>query len=165
MRLFPTLPCLLLTLSLQAETIPPVHSTTFANQPITLPESLNGHTAILILGFSESSRTAASAWGHRLADDPQRPSNLLFYEMPVLESVPRLLRGWVLKKIKDSVSPAGQPHFLPVLDHEKEWKQAAAFTNPDAAYILVVDQTGTIRYRSAQPLTDQTYTEALTQTR
>ncbi|ADW70101.1 hypothetical protein [Granulicella tundricola] len=160
MRLILPTACLLLAATFQAQTtIPQLHATTFAGDPVTLP----GPPAILILGFSQASRTQASDWGHRLAADPHRPPTVAYYELPVLESVPRLIRSWVLKRIRQSVSPNGQHHFAPILDHEQDWKRATAFDNPDSAYILVVDPSGTVRWHTAQPLTDQTYAEALRQ--
>jgi hypothetical protein len=144
--------------------IPPVQGTTFAGEQVALPGSLHGRAALLIVGFTEASRQQASDWGHKLAADPQRPPQLAYYEMPVLESVPRLLRGFVLKRIKESVSAKGQAHFLPVLDHEADWKQAAGFSSPDNAYLLLIDDTGTIRWRTQGPYQDQTYAEIKSQT-
>ena len=139
--------------------IPAVRGTTFAGENVALPDALKGKVGVLILGFSQASRTEASDWGHRLADDPQRPAGLAYFELPVLESVPRLLRGLVLKKIKESVSQKGQAHFLPVLDHEAEWKRAAGFSKAEDAYLLVVDGNGVVRWSTEGPLTDAAYAE------
>jgi hypothetical protein len=145
--------------SAAAVSIPEVHGTTFAGETVALPDALRGKVGVLIVGFSQASRTEASDWGHKFADDPQRPAGLAYYEMPVLESVPRLLRGFVLKRIKESVSQRGQAHFLPVLEHEAEWKQVAGYSKPDDAYLLVVDGTGVVRWRTEGPLTDAAYAE------
>ena len=140
-------------------TIPPIRGTTFAGEIVTLPDALRGRAGVLIVGFSKASRQQASAWGHRLADDPQRPPQLAYYEMPVLESVPKLLRGLVLKQIKEDVSANGQKHFLPIMDHEANWKSAAGFAQPDDAYLLLVDASGAVRWRTQGSPTEQTYSE------
>ncbi len=139
--------------------IPPLHGTTFVGEAVALPDALRGKVGVLIVGFSQGSRAEVAEWGHRLADDAERPAGLEFYEMPVLESVPRLLRGWVTKKIKESVSARGQAHFLPVEDHEAEWKRVAGFRAADDAYVLVVDGNGVVRWRTQGGLTDQAYAE------
>ncbi len=139
--------------------IPEVRGTTFAGETVALPEALKGRVGVLIVGFSEASRKEAADWGHKLADDPQRPAELAYYEMPVLESVPRLLRGWVLKKIKESVSQNGQKHFLPILGHEAEWKKAVQYNKADDAYLLVVDGNGVVRWRGEGALSDAAYAE------
>ncbi len=140
-------------------TIPAMHGTTFAGQPVALPDALQHGVGVLIVGFSQGSRAEVAEWGHRVADDADLPAGLKFYEMPVLESVPRLLRGWVTKKIKESVSARGQAHFLPVLEHEAEWKRAAGYSAADDAYVLVVDGNGVVRWRSQGGLNEQAYGE------
>ena len=50
-------------------------------------------------------------------------------------------------------------HFLPVYDHEAEWRAAAGYRQADDAYVLVVDEAGTVRYRFEGPATDQAYAE------
>ena len=140
--------------------IPELRGTTFAGEEVVLPDALKGRGGVLIVGFSQASREQVAAWGRRLQDDPQRPESLAFYEMPVVASVPKVLRGWVLKKIKDSVSAKGQAHFLPVMDHEAEWKRAAGFGKPGDAYLLVVDGAGRVRWRTQGALSENAYAEA-----
>jgi hypothetical protein len=158
--------CLLLSSSAlvaQNIPIPPVHATAFSGDQIDLPQALRGHTAVLIVSFSQSSREAVTLWGRRLAADYRESPTVLYYEMPVLAAVPRLLRSMVLNKIKDTVPPRAQPRFVPVLDHEDEWKSAAGFNKqiPDEdAYLLLVDANGIIRFREPVGLpTDQAYTD------
>jgi hypothetical protein len=143
--------------------IPPVHATAFSGEQIDLPQGLHGHSAVLIVSFSQSSRDAVTLWGRRLAADYLDSPTVLYYEMPVLAAVPRLLRSMVLNKIKNSVPPRAQPRFVPVLDHEDEWKSAAGFSKqtPDEdAYLLLVDSNGIIRFREpAGSPTDQTYAD------
>ena len=67
--------------------------------------------------------------------------------------------GWVTKKIRETVSARGQAHFLPVLDHEADWKRVAGFNAADDAYVLVVDGNGTVRWRTQGRLSDRTYAE------
>ena len=139
--------------------IPEIRGTTFSGEAVALPEALKGRVGVLVVGFSEASRKEAADWGHKLADDPGRPAEMAYYEMPVLASVPRLLRGWVLKKIKESVSEKGQAHFLPIVDHESEWRQVAGYSKADDAYLLVVDGNGVVRWRGEGALSDAAYAE------
>jgi hypothetical protein len=160
---------LLLSISLslpalaQSARIPDTHATSFSGATVDLPQSLRGHTTVLILGFSQGSRAAVTAWALRLAADYRDSPTVLYYEMPVLAGVPHLLRGVVLGKIKKDVPPRAQPHFVPILDHESDWKLLTGFNKQgreDAAYLLVVDGTGAIRSRLTSGLpTDQTYAD------
>jgi ATP10 protein len=137
-----------------AARIPNFEGTTFAGETVSLPQRLKGGVGVLVLGFSRNSKTQTSEWGRRLAHEEHPPAARIVFEMPVLESVPKLLRGMVLKQIKSSIPMADQTRFLPVLDHEAEWKKAAGFDKPDDAYVLVVDGEGVVRWSVEGSLTD-----------
>ena len=137
--------------------IPSVHGTTLANNKVDLPEDLQGKVGILVVGFSTSSRDGVTDWGKKLAADYSDSPSVLFYEMPVLASVPKMMRSFVQGRIKSSVSDRGKPHFLPLLDNEMSWRALAHYNKPDDAYVLLVDGNGRVRWQSQGPPTDTTY--------
>jgi len=137
--------------------IPSVHGTTFSDAKVDLPEALHGKVGILVVGFSQGSRDAVTTWGKKLATDYYDSTTVEYYEMPVLASVPRLLRGFVEGRIKASVSDRGRPHFLPLLDDEAAWRSLVHYNNPDDAYILLVDARGEILWQTEGPPTEATY--------
>ena len=77
----------------------------------------------------------------------------MFYQMPVLESVPKFVRGMVLKSIKSGVPEREQPHFLPTFSDEAEWRKIVRYANPDDAYVLVVDREGKVRWQTSGKVT------------
>jgi len=133
-------------------TIPAVHATALSGDPVNLPEALQGKIGILILGFSEHSRDQVTPWGKRLATDYRTAPRVLYYEMPVLASVPHLLRPMVLHSLKSSVPERAQPRFVPVTEDERRWQALTHYTSSaaDDAYLLVV-------WRTQGPPTDTTY--------
>ncbi len=137
--------------------IPNLQSTTLIGQPINLPAAFGGKVGILIIGFSRESRTPAAEWGKRLATDFEHSPDVLYFELPVLEDVPRLLRGVVLRAIARELSPRAQSHFLPITTNEAQWKSAAHFSQPDAAYVLVVDSSGNILWQTSGDPTGERY--------
>ena len=137
--------------------IPDLQSTTLAGQTVDLPSALQGKVGILVVGFSRESRVPAAAWGKRLATDFDHAPTTLYFELPVIEDVPRLLRGVVLRAIGREVAPAAQPHFLPIISQEAEWKSVAHFAEPNAAYVLVVDGAGSVRWQTSGDPTDERY--------
>ena len=139
--------------------IPALHGVVLTGETVDLPDALKGKVGVLVVGFSQSSREQVTAWGKRLAGDYRDSNSILYYEMPVLASVPKLIRGWVLGKIKGSVPPRAQSRFLPVLDHEGEWKSVAGFGPADDAYILVVDGNGAVRWKTEGGASDASYAE------
>jgi hypothetical protein len=109
---------------------------------------------VLVLGFSKSSGDTSKGWGQRLAQSYVESSGVMYYQMPVLESVPKLIRSMVVKSIRSSVPVAEQIHFLPVFSDEVEWRKIARYTNADDAYVLVVDGNGRVRWQTSGKVTD-----------
>lgn len=140
--------------------IPPVHSTSLTGEKVDLPGGLKGKVGVLVLGFSHDSRDNVASWGKRLHDGYNSSTTVLYYEMPMLESVPGMLRGFVTKKIAESVPDAGKSRFLPIVDHEKDWKKLTGYKSGDDAYIVVVDSTGTVRWKLQGAASEANYTEA-----
>jgi hypothetical protein len=134
--------------------IPAVHATSFSGIAIDLPQALQGKVGVLVLGFSQDSRKAVEAWGKGLAAAYDGAPRVAYYEMPVLASVPRLMRGFVLSRIRAAVSDPARPHFLPVLQDEAQWRTLAHYQTPDDAYVLVVDEVGTLQWKVQGPPTE-----------
>ncbi len=139
--------------------IPEVHVLSFSGDRVDLPAMLEGKVAILILGFSKGARTQATLWGRLLPTDYFYSSDVLYFEMPVLEAVPRLLRGAVLRSIKSEVSTRSQPHFAPLTSDEQRWRSLVHYSRPDDSYVLLVDSTGRVRAQFQGAPTDITYQE------
>ncbi len=137
--------------------IPDVRGTSFSGQAVNLPTDLKGRVGVLVVGFSQGSRDAVKDWGVRLSADYEGSAAVVFYEMPVLAGVPRLLRGYVTGKIKDSVSERGRPHFVPILQDEAGWRTVTGYSGGDDAYVVVMDGAGVVRWQTHERVTDKTY--------
>ena len=139
--------------------IPEVHGMALSGDKVDLPLALKGKEAVLVVGFSQASREQVTAWGKRLARDYRDSSKVIYYEMPQLAGVPRLVRGWVVKKIAAEVPDRAKARFLPLFDHEAEWRAVAGYGAADDAYVLVLDGGGAVRYRTEGAATDAAYGE------
>ncbi len=139
--------------------IPAVAGITLTGEHVRLPEALKGKVGVLVVGFSQASRTEVAAWGKRLTPDYRDSNGVLFYEMAMLASVPRLLRGWVVKKIGAEVPDRAKSRFLPLYDHEADWRAVTGYMKPDDAYVLVVDAAGVVRFRINGEVGTEAYIE------
>ncbi len=130
--------------------IPPTGGESFSGATISLPGALHGQPGILVIGFTQASRDAVTRWGTWLADAHTAPK-IPYYELPVLTSVPKFLRGLVIGRIKAAVADPAKPHFLPLLDHEAEWRNLAHYNIADDAYVLLVDGDGYVQWQTHGP--------------
>jgi hypothetical protein len=137
--------------------IPELHGTSFTNQPVNLPQDLQGKIGILVVGFSQGSREAVTAWGKRLATDYSDSPSVKFYELPVLAGVPKFMRGLVAGKIKNSVSDRGRPHFVPVTENEAGWRALTHYERGDDACVLVVDGQGLVVWQNQGNFSESAY--------
>ena len=87
--------------------------------------------------------------------------------MPLLQDAPSFVRPLILRSIRKQVPDTLKPRFLPLTSNESAWKQAAHYTPsaPDAAYILLVDHSGTIRWQTHDPLTPTLFQQLTAATR
>lgn len=136
--------------------IPAARGVTLTGLAVTLPESLQGKPAVLVVGFSHASQLQVGDWGKRLA---QPDANVAFYEMPMLGGAPSLIRGMIIKSMGKSVPEAQKAHFLPITQDDKPWKSAAHYNKPDDAYVLLVDGNGIILWQTEGDESDTTYTQ------
>ncbi len=135
----------------QAAYIPTLQGTTFAGNEVRLPQAFAGKAGVLIVAFTRESQENARAWGKLLAQRYPDDSRVAYYELPVVASVPALLRGWVIGRIRESVAEPTRAHFLPVLDHAAQWKQITGGKASDTACVLVVDASGAVRWHYQGP--------------
>ena len=138
----------------QSARIPATHGISLAGTSITLPDDLRGKVGVLVLGFSKSSGDVCKGWGKRLAESYRDSPEVAYYQMPVLESVPKLIRGMVVKSMKSGVPETEQAHFLPVFSDEATWRKIAHYGNTDDAYIVVVDSDGKVLWQTSGKVTD-----------
>lgn len=142
-------------LNAEAATIPTTHGTLLSGKEITIPQDLLSPVNILIVGFSQKSGDMSTAWDKKIRPTIASNSNISCYEVPNLSGAPKLVRGFIIRGIKKDTPDSVQAYFLPVFEHEEEWKIAAGFRAPDDAYILVVNRQGEILWKTHGAVSDQ----------
>jgi hypothetical protein len=140
-----------------------VHTPAFDGSTVDLPGALQGRLGILVIGFSQNSRDQVTDWSKRLEADFRASSSVTYYQMTVLEDVPRPLRSFVAGKVRESIPDVARPRSIAIVEHEAEWKTLAGFGLPDNAYLLIVDEHGVVRARLQGPMTDKTYAQLRSQ--
>jgi hypothetical protein len=140
-------------------TLPALHGTTLSGETVDLPQAAKGKVGVLVLGFSQGSREQVTAWGKRLSADFRDSNAVLYYEMPILAGIPKLLRGMVVKKIAADVPDRARARFLPIYDHEADLRKLAGYEKGDDAYTLLLDASGAVVWKGQGAPSDATYAE------
>jgi hypothetical protein len=122
-----------------------------AGHHIVLPDAASGKVAVLIFGFTKASKVPTAAWAKKISADFASQPAFALYQLPVLEDVPRLVRGMVISGIRKGVSEETRDHFVPILNGEAELKK------------LVLNREGKIVTQMHGPVTDAAYAPLKTQ--
>jgi hypothetical protein len=150
---------LLLTLSIpaNAQSIPAIKAKTLADTDIVLPQPSGTRILVLVVGFSHKSAEHCAPWGQRLSADFRSDTHVAFYQLPILQGAPSFVRPMILRGMRKDLPTDQQAHFIPILDHEDEWKKIVNFSAPDDAYVLLTDPHGHVEWQLHGPATDASY--------
>jgi hypothetical protein len=140
-----------------AQSIPPIKAKTLADTDIVLPQPGSAQILILVLGFSHKSGENCAPWGKRLSADFRLDSRVSYYQLPVLQSAPSFVRPMILRGMRKNLPADQETHFIPIFDHEDDWKKLVNFSAPDDAYILLADPQGRAIWQTHGALTDASY--------
>lgn len=130
-----------------AQQIPRVEEDNLAGNKIVLPDAAAGKVAVLVLGFTRASKTPTRAWAQKIEAGLGKTPGFELYSLPVLESLPHMVRGMVISGMKHDVPESQRDHFVPVLHNEAQWKTLVNYSEPDDAYLIVLDRSGKIAYQ------------------
>lgn len=141
--------------------IPAVETTALDGHAVTLPRALPGRATVLILGFGKHSADATTAWEKPVRMQLAHSPAVGFYDMAMLQEVPSFVRPLVLRSVRKDVPDVLKPNFLPLFDHEDQWKHVAGYAadQPEAAYVMVVDRKGVVRWSTHQAFSPEGFNQ------
>jgi hypothetical protein len=144
-----------------AASIPAASGTALDGHTVTLPRDLPGRASILILGFSKDSADATTAWEKPIRISLASTPAIGYYDMPFLEDAPSFIRPLILRSIRKQVPDVLKPNFIPLTSGEDAWKQLTGYTKdaPNAAYVLLVDRNGQVRWQTHEAFTPARFAE------
>lgn len=143
------------------QSIPPLQGTALDGHAVALPRDLPGRANVLILGFSQHSQDTTTAWEQPVRNSLATTPAIGFYDMPCLEDAPSFVRPLIVRSIRRKVPDALKPWFVPMTSGEAAWKQLVGYTDqaPDAAYVLLVDRNGNVRWQTHEPFSPARFDE------
>jgi hypothetical protein len=135
-----------------AQTIPGFTGPTLANETLHLPPSTPGSKTVLVLGFSKKSGDVCKPWFESIASQLKSRPQVGYYEMPVLAGAPGFIRGMIVHNMRNGLTRDQQKHFAPIMENAQPWKDAVHFSAPDDAYVVIIDEHGTILWHDSGSL-------------
>lgn len=151
--------CVGACLAQTGQPMPPIEGESFAGQKIVLPDAAHGKVAVLVFGFSKASKVPTSAWAQKVNAEFGTHDGFELYELPVLEDVPRFIRGMVISSIKKGVPENRRAHFVPIVQGESELKKLVNYKEPDDAYLVMLDSNGQVVSQTHGPFSDAAYAQ------
>ena len=163
---YPRLPTLLLLATIPlfaghagAQSIPPINAKALDDSQVILPRTGTSKLLILVLGFSHKSGENCTPWDKRLAGEFQSDALVEYYQIPVLAGAPSFVRPMILKGMRKGLAAGEQARFVPVYDHEADWKKIVNFSAEDDPYLVLARPDGSVIWQTHGLLSESLYGE------
>ena len=135
---------------------PNVSGENLEGRKFTLPRDFEQKRNLLVIAFKREQQHESETWTPLIKRLITKYANLAFYELPTIAALSPLRRWWINSAMRSALPDPGTRHATITLYIEKEpFKQALEIPDEDHIYTLLVDQTGTILWRSQGPLNQQ----------
>ncbi len=128
-----------------------------------LPEAASGRVTLLALGFTYNSRFAVEAWVGRFRKDFGKTPQVTFYEIPMIGGMARLGKWFIDSGMRRGTPRKDHENVITDYGGTEPWKQRVGFQSPDAAYLILLDQRGIVRWRHNGAFDEESYKSLLEQ--
>ena len=125
----------------------------------TLPADCTGKTALLAFGFSYDSRHAVEDWVGRFRQDFGKDSRLTFYEIPVIGGAAQLGKWFIDSGMRKGTPRELHENVITIYGGADPRKQYLGYQSAGAAYLVLLDPSGAVRWHYAGKFDDAAYRE------
>ncbi|MDR3742487.1 MAG: hypothetical protein P4L40_26010 [Terracidiphilus sp.] len=139
------------------DTLPPLKGEFLTGRAAQLPEAASGRVALLALGFTYDSRFPVEAWVGRFRKEFGGNPQITFYEIPMIGGMARLGKCFIDSGMRKGTPRSDQENVITVYGDSDRWKQRMGFQSPDAAYLVLLDKHGILRWRHGGPFDEDAY--------
>ena len=139
------------------EPMPALKGEFLTGRQALLPGVASGRVALLALGFSYDSRFAVEAWIGRFRKDFGDNPQTTFYEVPMIGGMARLGKWFIDSGMRKGTPKKDHENVITVYGGTDPWKERLGFQAPDAAYLVLLDQRGVVRWRHGGVFEDEAY--------
>lgn len=139
------------------ESLPPLRGEFLTGREAQLPDAASGRVALLALGFSYNSRFPVEAWIGRFRKDFGGNPQVTFYEIPMIGGMARLGKWFIDSGMRMGTPEKDRENVITVYGGTDSWKQRMGYQSPDAAYLVLLDKRGVVRWRHSGAFDEEAY--------
>lgn len=122
-----------------------------------LPQAASGRVALLLVGFTYDSRFAVEAWAKEFREQFEADPRVTFYEIPMIGGLARMGKWFIDSGMRRGTPKKDHENVITVYGGTDLWKQRLGFQAPDAAYLVLFDQRGVVRWRHSGVFDGEAY--------
>ncbi len=140
--------------------LPKIESETLSGRAVTLPDSTRGRITLLIMGFTYRSRFQVEPWGKQFSSDFGKEPDVAFFEMPMMGSgLVNLIKPFADSGMRRGTPEEAHDNVVCVYADNSRLRNMIGVSDPDAAYLLLLDRKGIVRWNFAGALTGPAYAD------
>jgi hypothetical protein len=139
------------------ESMPALQGEFLTGREAQLPNAASGRVALLALGFTYNSRFPVEAWIGRFRKDFGENPHVTFYEIPMIGGMARLGKWFIDSGMRKGTPRSDQENVITVYGGTDSWKQRMGYQSPDAAYLILLDKNGVVRWRHSGAFDEEAY--------
>jgi hypothetical protein len=139
------------------DTLPSLHGTLLSGRKVVLPDSSLGSATLLMFGFTYASRHDVEAWAGRFRRDFGAEAEVAWFEVPVIGGAGRIARPFIDRGMRRGTPRELYDHVITVYRNAGDWKRRVGFSEPDVAYLLLLDRAGRLTFSARGPFDEDGY--------
>ena len=137
--------------------LPPLQGEFLTGRQAQLPDAASGRVALLAMGFTYNSRFPVEAWIGRFRKDFGGNPQVTFYEIPMIGGMARLGKWFIDSGMRKGTPVSDQENVITVYGGTDAWKQRMGYESADAAYLVLLDRHGMVRWRHSGAFDEDAY--------
>ena len=126
-----------------AQTVPGTAGETLSGRKVAVAESIRGHVAVLIAGFSKDAGGESAAWSKAVHGDPALGGAVVF-QLVMLERAPGFVRPMIKSGMRSGMSAVEQSECVILTADEAMWRSYFGVSNDKEPWVALVDAGGRV---------------------
>ncbi len=137
---------------------PEISGETLTGESVKIPETTNGKMTILGIAFSKKAEEDLRSWFEpaytkfisppKVSFIPEDPWEGNLYFIPMLQGLAKTVSGKVEKELKEGIDPKLHEYIMMYKGSVKEYKDELDMKYSSTPYFFVLDEEGSILYRT-----------------